>query len=260
MVIWQGLMVRKLSVLIVDDEIQIQRQLKVGLGAERFRTSEARTAEAALNLLAAEEFDAVILDLGLPDQSGLAVLETIRKTSTVPVLVLSMRNDEAGRMQLALTIDEARIEAETERLRSAMLTSLSHDLRTPLTTIIGTHSTIESAVERARPLTASHSVSVALPPDLPMVEADFLLLEQVMFNVLDNASKYAPAGTVIEMAAKLEDGMVVLEVADQGPAFLSMRMRPSSINSHGSFARTGKRLAPGWGSRSFADSCKQWAV
>jgi two-component system KDP operon response regulator KdpE len=96
---WQDPMSRKLSVLIVDDEPQIQRLLKIGLGAEKFKTSEARTAESALTLLATESFDVIILDLGLPDQSGFTILETIRKNSTVPIVVLSVRNDEAGKVK-----------------------------------------------------------------------------------------------------------------------------------------------------------------
>jgi len=97
-------MSRKLSALIVDDEPQILRLLKIGLGAEKFKVSEARTAAAALEFLASESadaeiFDVVILDLGLPDQSGFWVLEEIRKRSTVPVIVLSVRNDESGKVK-----------------------------------------------------------------------------------------------------------------------------------------------------------------
>lgn len=83
----------------MDDEPQILRLLKIGLGAEKFKVSEARKAAAALNLLATEAFDVVILDLGLPDQSGFSVLEEIRKTSNVPVIVASVRNDEAGKVR-----------------------------------------------------------------------------------------------------------------------------------------------------------------
>jgi two-component system KDP operon response regulator KdpE len=90
---------RKLSALIVDDEPQILRLLKIGLGAEKFKVTEARTAAAALRFIAAEAFDVVILDLGLPDQSGFAVLEEIRKISSVAVIVLSVRNDETGKVR-----------------------------------------------------------------------------------------------------------------------------------------------------------------
>src|ERR1700722_13815590 len=92
-------MSRKLSALVVDDEPQILRLLKIGLTAEKFKVAEARTAAAALKFLAAEEVDVVILDIGLPDQSGFSVLEEIRKTSNVPVIVLSVRNDETGKVR-----------------------------------------------------------------------------------------------------------------------------------------------------------------
>jgi two-component system KDP operon response regulator KdpE len=92
-------MSRKLSALVVDDEPQILRLLKIGLGAEKFKVAEARTAAAARNLLAVETVDVVILDLGLPDESGFDILEEIRKSSSVPVIVLSVRNDEAGKVK-----------------------------------------------------------------------------------------------------------------------------------------------------------------
>ena len=92
-------MSRKLSALVVDDEPQILRLLKIGLGAEKFKVAEARTAAAARNLLAVETFDVVILDLGLPDGSGFDILEDIRKNSSAPVIVLSVRNDEAGKVK-----------------------------------------------------------------------------------------------------------------------------------------------------------------
>jgi two-component system sensor histidine kinase KdpD len=177
------------------------------------------------------------------------------------------------RAELAETIDQARLQAETERLRSAMLTSVSHDLRTPLTTIIAAHSTlkslgdacdtavrdelidraqeeaerldrfignlldmtkldsgnlnlrlepidlqdaVESALTRAHPLTLHHTVEADMQPDLPMARADFMLLEQVIFNLIDNAAKYAPAGTKIEIGARAGSDAIILEVRDEG--------------------------------------------
>src|SRR5262245_48852267 len=144
------------------------------------------------------------------------------------------------RTQLAEDIDEARVQAETERLRSSLLTSVSHDLRTPLASIIGTITSLRSfgklydeptrdemlatvqvegerlnrfvanlldmtrldsgtielkremvdlsdivgaALQRAGRMLAGHRVAVSLAPDLPMFPLDFLLLEQVLFNL-----------------------------------------------------------------------------
>lgn len=86
------------KILIVDDEPQIRRFLRSGLGAQGYQTIEADDAASALHEAARELPDLVILDLGLPDQDGLAVIERIRETSMVPIIVLSVRNDERGKV------------------------------------------------------------------------------------------------------------------------------------------------------------------
>jgi two-component system sensor histidine kinase KdpD len=178
------------------------------------------------------------------------------------------------RAWLAHDIEHARMGAETERLRNALLTSVSHDLRTPLTAIIGALTTIESAeepldaavrseliatarseaerlnrfvgnlldvtrlesgnlrarlvptdiadvvetvLERGKSMLADHVVEVALPDDLPSVSADFTLLEQALFNLLDNAAKYSPAHTKIRISAAPVANEVVIDIADEGP-------------------------------------------
>jgi len=178
------------------------------------------------------------------------------------------------RTQLAESIDAARLQAETERLRASLLTSISHDLRTPLASIIGTVTSLRSfgklydeatreemlataqdegerlnrfvanlldmtrldsgkielrremidlsdivgaALQRAGKILASHHVTVNLSPDLPMLSIDFLLLEQVLFNLLDNAAKFAPEGSTIEIDGNREDGDAVIMVRDEGP-------------------------------------------
>jgi two-component system sensor histidine kinase KdpD len=60
-------------------------------------------------------------------------------------------------------------------------------------------------------------VTVRLPPELPLVPVDDVLLEQVLINLLDNAVKYTPPGTPVEIEAAAGDGSVQLEVADRGP-------------------------------------------
>lgn len=178
------------------------------------------------------------------------------------------------RVRLVRDIEQARLAGETERLRSAMLTSLSHDLRTPLAAIIGTATTmrdcapalsaadrdglldtllaeaermsrfvrnlldmtrleagavaarreatdladvVSGARRRAAAILAGHAVALDLAPDLPMVLGDHLLLEQALFNVLDNAAKYAPPGSRVTVAARRHGSMVRLSVADEGP-------------------------------------------
>jgi two-component system, OmpR family, sensor histidine kinase KdpD len=185
------------------------------------------------------------------------------------------------RVHLAQQMDEARVAAEAERLRGALLTSLSHDLKTPLTSILGAANslreygdlfdgkaradlvvTIEdeagrmtrfianlldmtrleagaialkrepadlseiigSAVHRVKALIDGFTVAYDIDKDLPLVDLDVLLMEQVLINLLDNAAKYAPAGSQITIAAKRWDGGVRVQVIDEGPGVPADRL------------------------------------
>ena len=178
------------------------------------------------------------------------------------------------RISLAKGLDEARVLAETERLRAALLTSISHDLRTPLASILGTVSSLRSfpekynavdreellatlqdeaerlnrfvsnlldmtrlesgaielkldlldvgeiigsALQRAGNVLAAHRVEVNIEPNLPMLRLDAVLFEQVLFNLLDNAAKYSPAGSNIEVRATRDGELIEIEVVDEGP-------------------------------------------
>jgi len=178
------------------------------------------------------------------------------------------------RIALAKGLDEARVLAETERLRAALLTSISHDLRTPLASILGTVSSLRSfperysstereellttlqdeaerlnrfvsnlldmtriesgaielklelidvteivgsALQRAGNVLAGHRVEVAIEPELPMLRLAAVLFEQVLFNLLDNAAKYSPAGSRIDIRATRDGELVEIEVVDEGP-------------------------------------------
>lgn len=85
-------------ILVIDDEVPIRRFLRVPLEAEGHSVTEAGTAREGILAVAREQPGLVILDLGLPDADGLAVLREIRGWSQVPVLVLSVRSDEAGKV------------------------------------------------------------------------------------------------------------------------------------------------------------------
>jgi two-component system sensor histidine kinase KdpD len=178
------------------------------------------------------------------------------------------------RVQLVADVDRARLAAEADRLRSALLTSISHDLKTPLAAIMGAAGTLRefahalpekdsaellstvldeserlnrfianlldmtkiesgaiepnhalhyagdivgSALRRAAKITAHHRTEVDLRPDLPMLRLDPVLFEQVLFNLLDNAAKYAPAESVIRIRGWTDGASVVLQIADEGP-------------------------------------------
>jgi two-component system sensor histidine kinase KdpD len=177
------------------------------------------------------------------------------------------------RVNLAQDVDRARLASETERLRSAMLTSISHDLRTPLASILGSASSLKayrktlddhaqleligtiqdeaerlnrfianlldmtrlesgamqpkaeqveltdvvgSALRRARKVLAGHKVEVDLAGELPILRLDPVLFEQVVFNVLDNAAKYTPAGSRIRIEGRRDKDVVRLRVLDEG--------------------------------------------
>ena len=88
-----------LKVLIVDDEPPIRKLLRMGLTTQGYEILEAPNGKAALDLLK-QKPDLVILDLGLPDIQGHELLRTIRsRNESVPVVVLSSRGDEAGKVQ-----------------------------------------------------------------------------------------------------------------------------------------------------------------
>src|SRR5581483_11207304 len=87
------------AILVVDDEPAIRRLLRSTLGVHDYRVLEAATVAEALERLARDRIDLVILDLGLPDADGLEVIRKLRPDSAVPVIVLSSRDDERGKVE-----------------------------------------------------------------------------------------------------------------------------------------------------------------
>lgn len=85
-------------ILVVDDERQIRLFLKVALEAVGYQVLQAETGAQAVRLAASAAPEAVILDLGLPDRDGKEVLADIRSFSSVPVIVLSARDQEAEKI------------------------------------------------------------------------------------------------------------------------------------------------------------------
>jgi two-component system KDP operon response regulator KdpE len=85
--------------LVVDDEPPIRRLLRTTLAAAGYHVVEADSAAAALRLMVTEKPDLVLLDLGLPDRSGIELIGEIRQTSPAPVVVLSARHDERSMVE-----------------------------------------------------------------------------------------------------------------------------------------------------------------
>jgi two-component system KDP operon response regulator KdpE len=87
------------SVLVVDDEPQLLRALTMNLSARGYEVTAVATGTAALDAAAATRYDVIVLDLGLPDIDGLAVIRGIRRVSDVPIVVLSARTDSTDKVQ-----------------------------------------------------------------------------------------------------------------------------------------------------------------
>ncbi|MFB6419342.1 MULTISPECIES: sensor histidine kinase KdpD [Bradyrhizobium] len=177
------------------------------------------------------------------------------------------------RVLLVEDMDRVKRTVESERLRSALLTSISHDLKTPLASVLGAASTMRdlaaalsdaekrdllatvideserlnrfianlldmtklesgavvpntalhdlgeivgSALRRAAKILEDHKVELVLAADLPMLQLDAVLFEQVLFNLLDNAAKYSPPDTTISIRGRRDGDHVVLEISDEG--------------------------------------------
>ncbi len=87
-------------ILVVDDEAQIRRMLRLSLEAHGFTVKEATTAQEGLQQAALARPDLIVLDLNLPDKDGLETLRDIRGWSRTPVIVLSVRNSEQDKIEL----------------------------------------------------------------------------------------------------------------------------------------------------------------
>ena len=120
-----------LKVLVIDDEPPIRKLLKMGLTTQGYQVLEAPNGKTALEILA-QKPDLVILDLGLPDMQGHDLLRTIRaRNESVPIMVLSSRGDEAGKVQaLDLGADDYVTKPfGMEELLARMRAALRHQLQ-----------------------------------------------------------------------------------------------------------------------------------
>lgn len=84
----------KPKVLIIDDEVQIRRLLRITLEANDYHVIESENGKNGVLMSAMEHPDIILLDLGLPDMDGLLLLERLREWSAVPVIILTVRDEE----------------------------------------------------------------------------------------------------------------------------------------------------------------------
>ena len=84
-------------ILAVEDSEQIRKVLSITLKSKNYNVLEAESGTEALKIFEQHQFDLIILDLGLPDIDGLEVLKSLRKKTDIPVIILTVRNDEETR-------------------------------------------------------------------------------------------------------------------------------------------------------------------
>ncbi len=206
------------------------------------------------------------------------------------------------RVLLVEDMDRVKRTVESDRLRSALLTSISHDLKTPLASVLGAASTMRdlasglsdsekrdllatvideserlnrfianlldmtklesgaivpntarhdigeivgSALRRASKILVRHKVSLELAADLPMLELDAVLFEQALFNLLDNAAKYAPADTTISIRGSRDREQVTLQILDEGEGIPPTELE--SVFDKFYRAQKGDHVRPGTG-------------
>jgi two-component system, OmpR family, sensor histidine kinase KdpD len=129
---------------------------------------------------------------------------------------LSAKLSEDQKADLLTTVIE-----ESERLNRFIanlldMTRLESGAVAPNAALQDIHEIVGSVLRRAARILALHRVDLDLADDLPMLAVDAVLFEQVLFNLLDNAAKYAPAGTTITIRTRCERGAVSLQIIDEG--------------------------------------------
>ncbi|HVY26623.1 MAG TPA: response regulator transcription factor [Polyangiaceae bacterium] len=106
------------AILVVEDELPMRRVIRTALGAQGYQVWEATTMRDAISTINESVPEAILLDLGLPDGSGLEVLKTVRERSEVPVVVISARGDERDQV---LALDSGANDYVTKPFREAEL-------------------------------------------------------------------------------------------------------------------------------------------
>ena len=268
-----------------------QRALQVALSVPPGQTLSANEIAAASwnsgpgaqDLLAVADpaaYWVVPLTVGMHDYGAIALLlkgARIGDAQDRRNLALAMSQDIAQaleRVRLSEALESTRMQAESERLRNALLASVSHDLRSPLAAIIGSAGTlgeygqqlgeddrrqlidgivqegerldryiqnlldmtrlghgsltlqrdwvdaselILAAVARLRRLFPDQSITTQMPPDTVLLHVHPALIEQALFNILENAAHFSPPAGTVQLQLTADESQVQIDVGDQGP-------------------------------------------
>ena len=113
------------------------------------------------------------------------------------------------------------IQEEAERLNRFVgnlldMTRLESGSLSPKLEAVDLTDVVGTVLRRLSKLLAGHRIDVRIPPEFPLLRSDFLLLEQVLANLLDNAAKYSPLGSCIRIEALAERGIASIRVMDEG--------------------------------------------
>ncbi|MDI1355127.1 MAG: response regulator transcription factor [bacterium] len=123
------------EILIIDDELQIQKLLKITLQTSGYNSSFALTAKEGLRLAKINNPDLILLDLGLPDESGQEVLKKLREWCTKPILILSV---QSGEEEIVKALDNGANDYVIKPFRSGeLLARLRSSLRSSLPPHVG---------------------------------------------------------------------------------------------------------------------------
>ncbi|HXX85744.1 MAG TPA: two-component system sensor histidine kinase KdpD [Casimicrobiaceae bacterium] len=276
----------RVAILIPDEQERLQlpgggaAALDIDVrAAAQWAYDKSQPAGAGTDTLPGSEFLYVPLRAPMRTRGVLAIRASNRRLLMIPE---QRRHLDTFAALVAIALErvhyvdvaqKALISMESERLRNSLLAALSHDLRTPLASLVGLAEWLElakpelageqretiraiaeqarrmsalvnnlldmariqsgevklrrewqsveevvgSALKAAQPALANHRVEVALPRDLPLVEFDATLIERVLYNLLENAGKYTPAGTTIGIDAAASEGRLLVTVSDNGP-------------------------------------------
>src|SRR5512143_617405 len=159
-----GMTDNAVSVLVVDDEPPIRRFLRTSLTAQGCHVIEAERGVEAIDRIQREWPDVIVLDLGLPDIDGVAVIQRVRQASSVPIVVLSSRSDERGKVAaLDLGADDYvtkpfGVEELMARIRTALRHRL-HQAGEPAAFVSG-----DLSVDRVRRIVRVRGEEVKLTP------------------------------------------------------------------------------------------------